>query len=83
MSEVEFGELHVFVGPNFVITVRHAESPDLARVRRRMEGDPELLRLGPEAVLYAILDQVVDEYAPVVAGLENDIDEIEDQLFER
>ena len=46
-----------------------------------MEATPELLALGPEAVLYAILDEVVDEYEPVVAGLENDIDEIEDQLF--
>ena len=80
-ERVEFGELHVFTGPDFVVTVRHAESPDLARVRRRLEAAPELLRLGPEAVLYAILDQVVDEYAPVVAGLENDIDEIEDQVF--
>ena len=80
-ERVEFGELHVFTGPDFVVTVRQAESPDLARVRRRMEEAPELLRLGPEAVLYAILDQVVDEYAPVVAGLENDIDEIEDQVF--
>ena len=78
---VEFGELHVFVGPDFVVTIRHAESPDLASVRRRMESAPELLSLGPEAVLYAVLDEVVDEYAPVVAGLENDIDEIEDQLF--
>jgi len=82
VERVEFGELHVFVGVNFVITVRHAESPDVGRVRRRLEGNPELLSLGPEAVLYAILDQVVDEYAPVVAGLENDIDEIEDQLFD-
>src|SRR6478736_8499436 len=81
VEKVEFGELHVFVGPEFVVTVRHAESPDLALVRHRLEQTPELLRLGPEAVLYAILDQVVDEYAPVVAGLENDIDEIEDQLF--
>lgn len=78
---VEFGELHMFAGPDFVITIRHAESPDLAAVRERMESSPELLRLGPEAVLYAVFDQVVDEYAPVVAGLENDIDEIEDQLF--
>ena len=82
VEKVEFGELHVFVGREFAVTVRHAESPDLARVRRRLEQTPELLRLGPEAVLYAILDQVVDEYAPVVAGLENDIDEIEDQLFD-
>ena len=82
VEEVEFGELHIFVGPNFVITIRQAEAPDLARVRRRLEESPELLCLGPEAVLYAILDQLVDEYAPVVAGLENDIDEIEDELFD-
>nr|WP_201470689.1 magnesium/cobalt transporter CorA [Microbacterium hydrocarbonoxydans] len=81
-EEVEFGEIHVLVGTDFVVTIRHAESPDLARVRRRLEGDPALLKLGPEAVLYAILDEVVDEYAPVLAGLENDIDEIESQLFE-
>jgi len=81
VEKVEFGELHVFIGPDFVVTVRHAESPDLARVRRRMEASPELLAKGPHAVLYALLDQVVDEYAPVVAGLENDIDEIEDELF--
>jgi len=80
-EEVEFGELHVFVGPGFVVTIRHAESPDLVAVRRRMEAHPELLALGPEAVLYAILDEVVDKYAPVIAGFENDIDEIEDQLF--
>lgn len=80
-ERVEFGELHLFVGDDFVVTVRHAESPDLARVRRRLEGSPELLRLGPEAVLYAVLDEVVDEYGPVVSGLQNDIDEIEDQLF--
>jgi magnesium transporter len=78
---VEFGELHVFIGPNYVITVRHAESPDVGNVRQRLESNPALLRQGPEAVLYALLDQVVDEYFPVVAGLENDIDEIEDELF--
>jgi magnesium transporter len=81
VERVEFGELHVFTGPDFVVTVRHAESPDLGRVRLRLEAEPHLLRQGPEAVLYAILDQVVDEYGPVVAGLENDIDEIEDQVF--
>jgi magnesium transporter len=80
-EEVEFGELHIFTGPDFVVTIRHAETPDLATVRKRLEDTPELLELGPEAVLYAIIDQVVDEYGPVVAGLENDIDEIEDQLF--
>nr|WP_314844608.1 magnesium/cobalt transporter CorA [uncultured Microbacterium sp.] len=80
-EEVEFGEIHLLVGPDFVVTIRHAESPDLGKVRRRLEGDPTLLKRGPEAVLYAILDEVVDEYAPVLAGLENDIDEIESQLF--
>ena len=80
-EEVEFGEVHLFIGPNFAITVRHAESPDLGRVRKRLEQNPALLALGPQAILYAVLDQVVDEYQPVVAGLENDIDEIEDQLF--
>jgi len=80
-EEVEFGELHIFTGEDFVVTIRHAETPDLTKVRHRLEDNPQLLRLGPEAILYAILDQVVDEYAPVVAGLENDIDEIEDQLF--
>ncbi|MRG59231.1 transporter [Agromyces sp. CFH 90414] len=80
-EQVEFGEVHLFVGAAFAVSIRHAESPDLGRVRRRLEGNPELLRRGTEAVLYAVLDEVVDEYAPVVAGLENDIDEIEDQLF--
>ncbi|MFE3184362.1 magnesium and cobalt transport protein CorA [Streptomyces violascens] len=80
-EEVDFGELHVFVGRDFVITVRHGAAPDLSAVRRRMEADPELLALGPEAVLYAILDAVVDGYAPVVAGVQNDIDEIETEVF--
>jgi magnesium transporter len=80
-EEVEFGEVHMFIGPDFAITIRHAESPDLGRVRKRLEANPKLLALGPLAIMYAVLDQVVDEYAPVVSGLENDIDEIEDQLF--
>ncbi|CAN5436852.1 magnesium/cobalt transporter CorA [soil metagenome] len=80
-EEVEFGEVHVFIGPNFAITVRHAESPDLGRVRKRLEQNPALLALGPQAVLYAVFDEVVDEFGPVIDGLENDIDEIEDQIF--
>ncbi len=78
---VEFGELHVFIGADYVVTVRHAEVPDLSRVRRRLEKSPDLLARGPEAVLYAILDEVVDQYDPVARGLRNDVDEIEDQLF--
>lgn len=81
VEKVELGELHIFVGRDFVVTVRHAESPDLGRVRRRMEAAPELMEMGPQAVLYALLDEVVDQYGPVMAGLENDIDEIEDEIF--
>ncbi|MCR2812328.1 magnesium and cobalt transport protein CorA [Microbacterium sp. zg.Y1090] len=78
---VEFGELHVFVGPDFVVTIRHADVPDLAVVRRRLEQQPATLAKGPHVVLAAILDEVVDDYAPVTAGLQNDVDEIEDALF--
>jgi magnesium transporter len=81
-EEVDFGELHVFAGANFVITVRHSEGPDLSVVRRRMETSPDALKEGAEAVLYGILDAVVDGYGPVVAGLANDIDEIETQVFD-
>ncbi|MBT2443675.1 magnesium and cobalt transport protein CorA [Streptomyces sp. ISL-36] len=80
-EEVDFGELHIFAGQDFVITVRHGAAPDLSAVRHRMEENPDLLALGPEAVLYAILDAVVDGYAPVVAGVQNDIDEIETEVF--
>jgi magnesium transporter len=71
----------VFVGLDFVISMRHSESPDLTGVRERMESEPDLLALGPEAILYSIMDRVVDGYGPVVAGLENDIDEIETEIF--
>jgi magnesium transporter len=78
---VEFGEVHVFAGGHFVITVRHSETPDLAEVRQQLEARPDLLRRGPVAVLHAIMDRVVDDYLPVLAGVENDIDEIEDEVF--
>jgi magnesium transporter len=80
-EEVEFGEIHVFVGPRFVITVRHSEAPEFGSVRHRLESEPEILRRGPEAVLYALLDKVVDGYYPVVAGVHHDIDEIEVEVF--
>jgi magnesium transporter len=80
-EEVEFGELHLFLGADFAITVRHSESPDLSRVRRRLESEPALLAKGSEAVLYATLDAVVDGYRPVVDGLATDIDEIETEVF--
>jgi magnesium transporter len=81
-ESVEFGEIHVFAGRQFVITVRHGETLGLAAVRRDLEARPDLVRRGPVAVLHAIMDRVVDDYLPVVAGVENDIDEIEDEVFD-
>jgi magnesium transporter len=79
---VEFGEIHTFLGPDFIVTVRHGEASELGEARRRIEGEPDLLRRGPSAVLYTIMSRVVDDYGPVADGLENDIDEIEVQVFE-
>lgn len=79
---VEFGELHLFVGPDFIVSVRLAENPHLSSVRHAMEMQTDVLKLGPLAVMHAILDRVVDDYEPVAAGIENDIDEIEDELFD-
>ena len=78
---VEFGEIHVFVGPNFVITIRHGEASELGRLRTSLESRPDLMRRGPMAIVYAVVDRVVDDYAPVVAGVENDVDEIESEVF--
>ncbi|MFP5022926.1 magnesium/cobalt transporter CorA [Pseudonocardia phyllosphaerae] len=79
---VQLGEVHVFLGPDFVITVRHAEEPALSEIRERLEADPDLLAHGPMAVLYAVLDRVVDDYFPVLEGLQDDIDQIEVQVFQ-
>ena len=78
---VEFGEIHVFVGPDFIVTVRHGQVPELKEVRARLESEPELLRRGPTAVLRAIVERVVGDYGLVVESLENDIDEIEVEVF--
>jgi magnesium transporter len=78
---VEFGEIHVFAGPRFVITIRHGAASELGRVRRALESRPDLLRRGPMSIVHAIVDRVVDDYGPVVEGVENDIDEIETEVF--
>jgi magnesium transporter len=80
-EEVEFGEIHAFVGSDFVVTIRYGEASELGEVRRWAESRPDLLRRGPYAVLYAIMDRIVEDYMPVVAGLEHDIDEIEVEVF--
>ena len=80
-EEVEFGEISVFLAPAFVITVRQGVASELRGARQRLEQRPELLAAGSLSALWAILDQVVDDYAPVVAGLEHDIDQIEATVF--
>jgi magnesium transporter len=80
-EEVDFGEVSVFVGPAFVITVRQGVASDLHGARIRLEQRPELLEVGTNSVLWAILDQVVDGYGPVVAELERDIEQVEHTVF--
>ena len=78
---IELGELLVFLGDDFIITVRHGEASSLKPVREDLENDPKHLRRGPGAVLHAILDRVVDDYQPAIEGLETDIDQVEEELF--
>jgi magnesium transporter len=78
---VQLGEILIFLGHDYIITVRHGEASELHGVRTRLEREPELLAHGPGAALHAIVDRVVDDYGPAIAGLGEDIDEIENQVF--
>ena len=78
---IEFGETHFFVGKNFIVTVRHGSSVAYTEVRSRCEAMPELLSKGQGFVLYAIMDFIVDRYFPVVHGLEQELETIEDKIF--
>jgi magnesium transporter len=78
---VEFGEILLFVGAGFIISVRHGQAAELRGVRKGVEENPERLRCGPSAAVHAIIDRVVDEYEPVLAGIEDDIEEVEEELF--
>jgi magnesium transporter len=80
-EEVEFGEISIFLGAAFLITVRQGAASDLHGARLRLEERPQLLREGPPAALWAIMDKVVDDYAPVVEELEHDIEEVEQTVF--
>jgi magnesium transporter len=82
-EEVEFGEINVFLGPGYAITVRHGLASGLGGARSRLEERPDLVALGPAAAAWAVLDQVVDDYGPVADGLDNDITEVEGQVFGR
>jgi magnesium transporter len=81
VEEVEFGEVHVFAGPSYVIVVRHGAASELSAARQRLEDQPELLEEGPVAAVWAVLDKIVDDYEPVIAGLENDVEEVEVAVF--
>jgi magnesium transporter len=78
---IEFGETHLFVGPRYVVSVRHGASLSYAQVRARCETTPRLLVQGPGFVLYAIMDFVVDHYFPIVDALEDELETLEDQIF--
>jgi magnesium transporter len=80
-GEIEFGEVSVFLSDRFVITVRHGAASDLHGARLRLERRPELLKEGSAAVLWAILDKIVDDYSPVLEGLERDVEEVEASVF--
>ncbi|MCB5181323.1 magnesium/cobalt transporter CorA [Streptomyces antimicrobicus] len=81
LDTVTTGELMVFIGDSFVVTVRHGEGGALAAVRHRLEHEPQVLRHGPAAVLYAVADAVVDHYIEVAAELQADLEELEAEVF--
>ena len=80
-DQVETGELNIFIGPDFVVTVRHGAGGGLQDARRWLEGREQVLAHGPSAVVYAVCDQVVDHYEAVADELENDVDEVEASVF--
>ena len=78
---VEIGEVMIFAGQRFVVTVRHGEGSPLSEVRKDLEAHPDLLSLGPSSVVYAVADRVVDDYAEVIDGFEVDIEQVEVEVF--
>jgi magnesium transporter len=82
-DELVTGEVDIFVGPNYLLTVRHRTHLGFASVRARTEREPDLLRHGAGYVFYAVMDNVVDRYFPVIDALETELEKIEEQIFER
>ncbi|OXH87631.1 magnesium transporter, partial [Burkholderia multivorans] len=80
-DEFKVGELNLFVGPNYVLSIRNHTEQDFREVRKRCEREPELLREGSAFVFYALMDQVVDRYFPILETLGNELDELEDRIF--
>jgi magnesium transporter len=82
-DELASGEVSIFVGRQFVVSVRSRSDQHFLGVRERCEREPELLKLGPGFVLYALMDAVVDRYFPLVDKLESELEEIEEHIFEK
>ncbi|HEV8642824.1 MAG TPA: magnesium/cobalt transporter CorA [Methylomirabilota bacterium] len=80
-KRIEFGETHIFVGPRYVVSVRHGSSLSYAEVRARCESTPALLSQGSGFVLYALMDFIVDQYFPIVDGLEDELEGLEGEIF--
>jgi len=80
-EEIELGDIMLFVGDRFVVTVRHGTLGSLGSVRTRLEDDRGLLARGPIAVLYAVLDRVVDDYLPIATDLNRDVEQVEEDVF--
>ncbi len=81
-GKIEFGETHIFVGPRYIVSIRHGASFPYTEVRARCEAAPQLLRKGPGFVLYALMDFVVDHYFPIVDELEEKLETLEEQIFD-
>ncbi len=81
-EQVDFGEIHIFAAPGYAITVRHGAASQLRTARARLEERPDLVMAGPVSVVWAVLDTVVDDYAPVVQGLTEDVEDAEVRVFE-
>ena len=82
-GEITLGEVDIFVGRNFVLSVRNRSEPHLLGVRERCEREPDLLRQGAGFVLYAIMDAVVDRYFPLIDGIESDLEAVEAHIFDK
>jgi len=80
---IEFGETHLFVGANYVVSIRHGASLPYVEVRARCEASPDLLAKGPVFVLYALMDFIVDQYFPLVDSFEDRLEELEDDIFQQ
>jgi magnesium transporter len=81
-DEIRTGELNIFVGGNFVLSVRNRSGQNLLQVRQRAEREPQLMRHGPAFVFYALMDAVVDRYFPIIDSLETELEAVEAQIFE-